>query len=56
MNNDDGREFIERLLDLWVYENDVTLDFSRLGKPAYNPYQSLSDRSPKGAVSEHLPA
>ena len=30
---DNGSEFISRDLDLWAYANDVTLDFSRPGKP-----------------------
>jgi putative transposase len=33
---DNGSEFISRDLDLWAYANDVTLDFSRLGKPTDN--------------------
>ena len=30
---DNGSEFISRDLDLWAYANNVTLDFSRSGKP-----------------------
>ena len=30
---DNGPEFISRVLDRWAYENGVTLDFSRPGKP-----------------------
>ena len=30
---DQGSEFISRDLDLWAYANNVTLDFSRPGKP-----------------------
>lgn len=33
-----GSEFISRDLDLWAYANDVTLDFSRPGKPTDNGY------------------
>ena len=33
-----GSEFISRDLDLWAYANDVTLDFSRPGKPTNNAY------------------
>ena len=29
----DGPEFISKALDRWAYENGVTLDFSRPGKP-----------------------
>ena len=35
---DNGSEFISRALDLWAYNNGVTLDFSRPGKPTDNPY------------------
>ena len=30
---DNGIKFVSRDLDLWAYANDVTLDFSRPGKP-----------------------
>ena len=35
---DNGSEFISKDVDLWAYENKVTLDFSRPGKPIDNPY------------------
>ena len=35
---DNGSEFISKTLDLWAYENGVTLDFSRLGEPTDNPF------------------
>ena len=35
---DNGPEFISKALDLWAYENGVTLDFSRPGKPTDNAY------------------
>lgn len=35
---DQGSEFISRDLDLWAYTNEVTLDFSRPGKPTDNAY------------------
>lgn len=35
---DNGSEFISKELDLWAYENEVTLDYSRPGKPTDNPY------------------
>ena len=35
---DNGSEFISKALDLWAYENEVTLDFSRPGKPTDNPF------------------
>lgn len=33
-----GSEFISRDLDLWVYATDITLDFSRPGKPTDNGF------------------
>jgi putative transposase len=33
-----GSEFISKALDKWAYENEVTLDFSRPGKPTDNPF------------------
>ncbi len=35
---DNGSEFISKALDKWAYDNRVTLDFSRPGKPTDNPY------------------
>jgi len=41
---DNGSEFISKELDLWAYENNVTLDFSRPGKPTDNPFiESFND-------------
>jgi putative transposase len=35
---DQGSEFISRDLDLWAYQKQVTLDFSRPGKPTDNAF------------------
>jgi len=35
---DNGPEFIGKSLDKWAYENKVTLDFSRPGKPTDNAF------------------
>ena len=35
---DNGSEFISRDMDLWAYQRDVTLGFSRPGKPTDNAY------------------
>jgi len=35
---ENGSEFISKALDHWAYENTVTLDFLRPGKPTDNPY------------------
>jgi putative transposase len=35
---DNGPEFVGKMLDHWAYQNGVTLDFSRPGKPTDNAY------------------
>jgi putative transposase len=35
---DNGSEFISKDVDRWAYENKVTLDYSRPGKPTDNPF------------------
>ncbi len=35
---DNGSESISRNMDLWAYQRNVTLDFSRPGKPTDNAY------------------
>jgi putative transposase len=35
---DNGPEFVSKALDKWAYENHVTLDFSRPGKPVDNAF------------------
>jgi putative transposase len=35
---DNGSEFISKALDKWAYDNQVTLDFSRPGKPTDNAF------------------
>jgi len=35
---DNGSEFISKALDKWAYENELTLDFLRPGKPTDNPF------------------
>ena len=35
---DNGSEFISKDFDKWAYENNVTLDFSRPGKPTDNAF------------------
>ncbi len=35
---DQGREFVSRDMDLWVYQRGVILDFSRPGKPRDNAF------------------
>jgi putative transposase len=38
---DNGSEFISMHMDRWAYDHDVTLDFSRPGKPTDYPYIEL---------------
>ena len=35
---DQGSEFVSRDLELWAYQNNVVLDFSRPGKPTDNAF------------------
>ncbi|WP_188973406.1 IS3 family transposase [Deinococcus aerolatus] len=35
---DNGSEFISKALDLWAYQQGVTLNFSRPGRPTDNPF------------------
>jgi len=35
---DNGPEFVSKVMDQWAYENKVTLDFSRPGKPTDNAF------------------
>lgn len=35
---DNGPEFVSRDLDLWAYQKNVILDFSRPGKPTDNAF------------------
>ncbi|MFP1972636.1 integrase core domain-containing protein, partial [Lonsdalea quercina] len=38
IQTDNGSEFISKNLDKWAYDQGVTLDFSRPGKPTDNPF------------------
>lgn len=35
---DNGSEFVSKEMDRWAYENKVTMDYSRPGKPTDNPF------------------
>lgn len=51
---DNGSEFISRDLDLWAYANDVTLDFSRPGKPTDNAYiESFNGKFRAECLNQH---
>jgi putative transposase len=49
---DNGSEFISKALDKWAYDNKVTLDFSRPGKPTDNAY---IERSAAAVIQRELP-
>lgn len=38
IQTDNGSEFISKDMDKWAYDNDVTMDYSRPGKPTDNPF------------------
>lgn len=38
IQTDNGSEFISKQVDHWAYENNVTMDYSRPGKPTDNPF------------------
>ena len=51
---DQGSEFVSRDLDLWAYQNDVTLDFSRPGKPTDNAFiESFNGRFRAECLNTH---
>ena len=51
---DQGSEFISRDLDLWAYQHDVTLDFSRPGKPTDNAFiESFNGRFRSECLNTH---
>jgi putative transposase len=51
---DQGSEFVSRDLDLWAYQNDVTLDFSRPGKPTDNAFiESFNGRLRAECLNTH---
>ena len=51
---DQGSEFVSRDLDLWAYANNVTLDFSRPGKPTDNAFiESFNGRFRAECLNQH---
>lgn len=53
---DNGPEFISKALDRWAYENGVTLDFSRPGKPTDNAFvESFNGRFRDECLNTHWP-
>jgi putative transposase len=53
---DNGPEFISKALHRWAYQNGVTLDFSRPGKPTDNAsVESFNGRLRDECLKAHLP-
>ena len=51
---DNGSEFVSRDMDLWAYQNDVTLDFSRPGKPTDNAFiESFNSKLRSECLNAH---
>ena len=51
---DNGPEFVSKALDRWAYENAVTLDFSRPGKPTDNAFvESFNGRLRDECLNTH---
>ncbi len=51
---DQGSEFISRDLDIWANANNVTLDFSRPGKPTDNAFiESFNGRLRTECLNAH---
>jgi putative transposase len=51
---DNGPEFISKALDRWAYENEVTLDCSRPGKPTDNAFvESFNGRLRDECLNTH---
>ena len=52
--NDNGSEFISKVMDKWAYERGVELDFSRPGKPTDNAgVESFNGRLRQECLNEH---
>ena len=51
---DNGPEFVSKTLDRWAYQNGVTLDFSRPGKPTDNAFvESFNGRRRDECLNAH---
>lgn len=51
---DNGTEFTSKAMDLWAYANEVTLDFSRPGKPTDNAFiESFNGQLRKECLNQH---
>lgn len=51
---DNGPEFTSRALDVWAYQNKVTLSFIQPGKPVQNPYaESFNGKFRDECLNQH---
>ena len=51
---DNGPEFVSKALDRWAYQNGVTLEFSRPGKPTDNAFvESFNGRLRDECLNAH---
>ncbi len=51
---DNGPEFISKALDAWAYQNKVTLEFSRPGKPTDNAFvESFNGHFREECLDQH---
>jgi putative transposase len=51
---DNGPEFISKEVDRWAYEHNVTLDYSRPGKPTDNAFiEAFNSRFRQECLNEH---
>ncbi len=51
---DNGSELVSLDMDLWAYQRDVTLDFSRPGKPTDNAYiEAFNSKLRSECLSAH---
>ena len=51
---DNSPEFVSKEVDLWAYANDVTLDFSRPGKPTDNAFiEAFNARVRQECLNQH---
>lgn len=54
IKTDNGSEFISKALDKWAYGNQVTMDFSRPGKPTDNAFiESFNGRLRQECLNSH---
>lgn len=54
IKTDNGSEFISKAMDKWAYEHQVTMDFSRPGKPTDNAFiESFNGRLRQECLNTH---